>query len=102
MITTNPLTFWSNVERSDGDCWPWRKSRNRNGYVNTKFLFNGNVVSLAHRIAWTLTNGDIPADMWVLHKCDNPPCCNPDHLFIGTAKDNNRDASLKGRSPAAK
>lgn len=52
---------------------------------------------LSHRVAWTLANGNIPDGLDVLHKCDNPPCCNPSHLFIGTARDNARDAISKGR-----
>ncbi len=53
----------------------------------------------AHRIAWTLHNGPIPRGLFVCHKCDNPPCCNPEHLFIGTPKDNQVDCISKGRKP---
>jgi hypothetical protein len=51
----------------------------------------------AHRVAWTLARGEVPPGLCVLHKCDNPPCCNPDHLFLGTYGDNVRDAHRKGR-----
>ena len=51
-----------------------------------------------HRLVWTLTNGDIPEGLMILHKCDNPKCINIDHLFIGTAQDNMTDKVLKGRA----
>jgi hypothetical protein len=51
----------------------------------------------AHRVAWTLTNGPIPAGLVVCHRCDNPPCCNPEHMFIGTQRDNLADMFAKGR-----
>ena len=52
----------------------------------------------AHRIAWTLVNGEIPKGLFVLHRCDNPPCCNPDHLRLGTHKENMDDMNRKGRN----
>ena len=51
----------------------------------------------ANRYAWTITSGPIPAGLLVLHRCDNPPCCNPKHLFLGTKLDNARDRASKGR-----
>src|SRR5439155_18768711 len=53
-----------------------------------------------HRIAWELANGPIPEGLSILHKCDNPPCVNPRHLFLGTSADNRKDARIKGRLPA--
>ncbi len=88
--------FWAKVDRSGGPeaCWPWTGALNPDGY--------GNVGSVsrywkAHRRAWTLANGPIPAGKHVLHSCDNPPCCNPDHLWLGTHADNMADMVAKGR-----
>ncbi len=76
-------------------CWPWRGGKNGDGYGAIKV--NG-VEMKAHRYAWILANGPIPDGLHVLHSCDNPPCCNPSHLFLGTIADNNRDRHAKGRS----
>lgn len=85
--------FWSRMERGDG-CWLWKGSRMTKGYG--KFKASGVQVS-THRAAWMLTHGEIPAGLYVCHRCDNPPCCNPAHLFLGTNADNQRDAMSKGR-----
>lgn len=71
------------------ECWEWSGSRDRKGYG---FGDGGR----AHRLAWEWENGPVPAGLMVLHRCDNPPCCNPKHLFVGTALDNARDALAKG------
>lgn len=73
------------------ECWEWFKPRTY-GY-----LAHDGKRDRSHRVAWTLFNGDIPEGMSVLHKCDNPPCCNPAHLFLGTDLDNIKDAVGKGR-----
>lgn len=91
----NPDYFWSFVRKSEGDgCWEWNGHRNAKGYGHISVV--GNLV-LAHRHAWALTHGPIPEGMFCLHHCDNPPCVRPDHLYIGTKKDNARDRSLRGR-----
>ena len=80
----------------DGLCWSWKGSKNQAGYGQFRVGRRGRVWS-AHRVSWVLKNGDIPPGMFVLHRCDNPGCCNPDHLFLGTAKDNSQDCIGKGR-----
>ncbi len=86
--------FWIKVVRSgDDECWGWSGTTNKGyGRINV----GGNMV-LAHRVAWELTSGLIPPGMCVLHSCDNPPCVNPNHLFLGTHADNMRDMRAKGR-----
>ena len=85
--------FWARVDQT-GDCWLWTKCCNSDGYG--RVWFNGRL-EYAHAIAWYFSNGIIPVDLCVLHKCDNPPCCNPAHLFLGTHLDNMRDCKDKGR-----
>lgn len=93
--------FWSKVDKNgptmphmDTPCWVWSPGKNQDGYG----LFYANGITLrAHRYAYILKNGSIPEGMLACHKCDNPPCVNPDHLFLGTEKDNAIDAVKKGR-----
>jgi hypothetical protein len=85
--------FWSKVQKGP-DCWTWAGSRSAKGYGR---LNVGGAVCQAHRVSWELHRGAIPSDLFVLHRCDNPPCVNPDHLFLGTALDNSRDMVSKGR-----
>lgn len=85
--------FWESVDKS-GSCWLWKKSRYPTGYGHV--MVSGKS-GYAHRVAWELTHGPIPAGMHVCHKCDNPPCCNPDHLFLGTPKENMQDRDAKHR-----
>lgn len=86
--------FWAKVCRGDG-CWEWQGYRMPKGYGQVGIGHSGLI--LAHRLAWELTHGPVPTDLFVLHHCDNPPCCNPDHLWLGTKADNNRDMAQKGR-----
>lgn len=87
--------FRARVRRGDQDeCWEWDGPRDSDGYGKT--TKNGKSVK-AHRVAWELTNGPIVPGLLVLHSCDNPPCCNPAHLWIGTHRDNQRDRRSKGR-----
>lgn len=87
--------FWSKVAITDNpdDCWLWTAGT-VTGYGS--FGFQGRM-RIASRVAWEITNSEIPAGMKVLHTCDNPLCVNPKHLFLGTQLDNMRDMVRKGR-----
>lgn len=76
-------------------CWEWTGFRDRFGYGRVSW--NGRQGTLAHRAAFSVANGPIPEGVMVCHTCDNPACCNPAHLWIGSNQDNQRDSSTKGR-----
>ena len=87
--------FWEKVEkRGDNDCWIWKGTKQKNGYGRIKV--DGKSL-LAHRLSYELNMSKIPNGLWVLHKCDNPKCVNPNHLFLGNRSDNMKDAFKKGR-----
>ena len=91
--------FWDRVNIGAPDeCWKWTGETTSNGYGRyvTRYA-KPNSRTGAHRIAWMLSYGEIQAGLCVCHKCDNPPCCNPAHLWIGTHRDNTLDAFKKGR-----
>jgi hypothetical protein len=89
--------FWSRIEYTD-TCWNWLGGKSVYGYGALSVGGSaGNNIG-THRIAWTLTQGPIPAGMWVLHKCDNRMCVNPEHLFLGDTYINSEDRRVKGRS----
>lgn len=96
-MSRQPLTeagFWARMQQAPSGCWLWTGARDRDGYGNTTLA--GKHLK-AHRYAYFLTYGPIPDGMKVCHRCDNPSCCNPAHLFLGTDRDNWHDANSKGR-----
>ncbi len=80
-------------------CWGWTGAENRFGYGVIGTGPASAKPRLAHRVRWELVNGPIPPGLYVLHRCDNPPCTNPAHLFLGTYADNVHDMIDKGRRP---
>jgi len=91
--------FWERVDKGSeaGSCWLWRGAKDPGGYGRVRYCGK---TMLAHRLAFFLANGELGPDECVCHRCDNPPCCNPAHLFVGSRLDNNRDMVSKGRHAA--
>ncbi len=92
--------FWKYVDTGkDDDCWEWSGGRGSNQYGRMSYQCKS--MSM-HRFSWMIHNGSIPNGMLILHHCDNPPCVNPKHLFMGTQQDNMDDMINKGRAIAPK
>lgn len=85
----------ANADRSECWEWPFARSGHNYGFITPRGRRGGTVA--VHRFVLEYLGAEIPAGSFVCHKCDNPPCCNPDHLFVGTPQDNARDMVAKGR-----
>lgn len=94
-VTELALLFWPKVQRGQG-CWEWQAALRSTGYGEVYWPGHGRKKIAAHRASWLIHYGDIPDGLWVLHKCDNKLCVRPDHLFLGTHRDNVDDAVRKG------
>lgn len=89
--------LWAKVERTDG-CWNWAGRTDGGGYGLMWIGGRGGRWVRTHRLSWELHFGPIPGGLYILHRCDNPRCVRPDHLFTGTIRDNTLDMFAKGRA----
>lgn len=102
-IVRTPELFWARVKKGPS-CWEWIGAREAAGYgffLERSWYDDRNkrhpVWKKAHRHSWEMANGPIPDNLIICHRCDNPPCVRPDHLFLGTHLDNSKDCTTKGR-----
>lgn len=93
-ITNNIVYFWEHVIKHDEGCWGWVGCKSKYGYGRIRV---DHCDLVASRMSWMIHFGEIPEGLWILHHCDNPECTRPEHLFLGTAKDNAQDCLAKGR-----
>jgi len=90
--------FWALVDkRGPDECWPWKGAIHDDKYPYGIFCVEAGLVARSNRFAYELVNGLLPDGLFALHKCDNPSCCNPAHLFAGTHQINMDDMVAKGR-----
>lgn len=100
MEETVERRFWDKVTpSSNNDCWYWQGSLYSNGYgyLHISGRGRGRKTGLAHKVSYSLHKGPIPEDLVVMHSCDNRSCVNPQHLSLGTRKENMQDCLKKGR-----
>lgn len=105
-VKTLAERLWSKVDKTEGqgpngDCWEWRGYVHPTGYGQLMAGDGSQKNINSNRAAWIAENGDIPDGLWVLHRCDNRLCCNPEHLWLGTPRDNTQDMIAKGRRRSA-
>ena len=94
--SATPDSFWARVNKGKpNECWEWTGARDKHGYGLLRY--HGKVYR-AYRLAFQLSTHIFPGPKSVCHRCDNPPCCNPAHLFLGAASDNANDRTIKGRT----
>lgn len=92
--------FWAKVDtKTENECWEWTASKNNKGYG--QFAIN-KIAKSTHRISYTIHKGEIPDTMSICHTCNNPPCVNPKHLYIGTDTQNMRQAADEKRLASQK
>lgn len=95
----DPIHNWESKVKKTETCWLWTAGLDKDGYGKFAIGLGGKaqIHTRAHRFAYEIFVGPIPVGMVVCHRCDNPPCARPEHLFLGTPKDNNDDKVTKGR-----
>lgn len=97
---SNKCKILSSIEKKENGCWQWVKCKSTHGYgifKNLERVTKGKKNVLAHRASFIIFKGEIPKGKFICHSCDSPACCNPDHLWIGSCKENVRDALKKNR-----